>query len=103
MSFTNRSLSTQSLEAFTLFIKIPIELRLKIWKIAHADSEGKVVEITFEQSIQLPVSLSLSSALIRVCRESRTELWAISKQIAGVSEVICESSFLLGNRVRPYR
>jgi hypothetical protein len=58
---------SKPLTEFALFPDLPVELRLKIFKIAHlADSEDRVVEVTFELSIMDLISPIPAPALLSV-------------------------------------
>lgn len=59
---------------FHYFPKLPKELRFKIYKMAHFETEGRGIKIAFNHELQLPVSLSPAPALLSVDRESRMEL-----------------------------
>jgi hypothetical protein len=69
------------LSEFHPFPRLPKEVRLKIWKSVHEANERgeRVVEITFEWSIQQVVSLSPAPVLLHVCRETREEYGKIFK------------------------
>lgn len=58
--------------AFTLFLQLPIELRLKIWR--HARPSPRVIELFWECSLKTSAnSCTPAPILLHVCREPRTE------------------------------
>ena len=57
------------------FERLPVELRLSIWRQAREEDRGqRIVEITIENTTGQLVSHSPQPALLGVCSEARTEL-----------------------------
>jgi hypothetical protein len=70
-------------EEFTLFPSLPKELRLKIFRTAQIEVENnlRVVEITYERSIQQLVSLSFAPPLLSVSIEAREEALKVANTL----------------------
>ena len=70
-------------EEFTLFPSLPKELRLKIFRTAQVEVENnvRVVEITYERSIQQLVSLSFAPPLLSVSIEAREEALKVANTL----------------------
>jgi hypothetical protein len=58
---------------FNVFQKLPIEIRLKIWKLAELDPRLIVLKYVVGRPTQ--VAPSQGEPLLAVCRESRCEAW----------------------------
>ncbi|KAH7418386.1 hypothetical protein BKA64DRAFT_198050 [Cadophora sp. MPI-SDFR-AT-0126] len=73
---------------FTLFPKLPVELRFKIWR--DAQPHPRVIDIIFtEDSPNHSFSTATPPVLLYVCRESRSETLRIYK---GVSKLMKSST-----------
>jgi hypothetical protein len=70
-------------EEFTLFPNLPKELRLKIFRTAQIEVENnvRIVEITYERSIQQLVSLSFAPPLLSVSIEAREEALKVTNTL----------------------
>jgi 2EXR family len=70
-----------SLNQFTLFPKLPPELCLKVWKLDIESLEGQVVEFTWNDSEDRITAPAVDFALLKVNKESRTEVQKYFKAI----------------------
>jgi hypothetical protein len=55
---------------FTLFSKVPIELKFKIWGMSM---EGRVIEVIYDENLDFYYSLAANPTALRVCKESRQQ------------------------------
>ncbi|KAL2074752.1 hypothetical protein VTL71DRAFT_8531 [Oculimacula yallundae] len=66
---------------FTLFPKLPIELRFKIWR--EAQPEPRVIDLIFpENKLGVGFSNATQPVLLSVCQESRSETLKIYKPVS---------------------
>jgi hypothetical protein len=72
---------SQSVTTFTVFPKLPVELRFKIWKLALPGT--RVVAINFDYESETITSSARIPAALHTCRESRLEALKVYKLTFG--------------------
>jgi len=67
---------TQTIEEFTLFRKLPLEIRCKVWNAALEDErfrEGRIVEVRWSKNGKRFISDNRLPVLLHTCHDSRIE------------------------------
>lgn len=81
---------TQPPRDFSLFPKLPFEMRLKIWNSALEEElhrEGRIVEVRWSHITKRYISDNPTPVLLRTCRDSRSEARKALKLLAVAVEI----------------